>query len=52
MDGTGNTANAGSQISNLPKGHTGNGHKKRLPLAEVDEIWGKSITKNKNGKPL
>ena len=28
------------------------GIKKDCPLHEVDEIWGKSITKNKNGKPL
>ncbi len=52
MDGTNNPNGNGQQVSNIPKGHTGNGHSKRLPLAEVDEIWSKTSIKNKNGKPL
>jgi len=48
----GNTDGSGQPLPPVPKGHTGNGHSKRLPLAEVDEIWSKAGTKNKNGKPL
>jgi phage portal protein BeeE len=50
--GQDNQPDAGQQVSNVPKGYSGNGHKKGLPLTEVDEIWGKALTKNKNGKPL
>lgn len=53
-DGSGINDNSGTgqAVPNVPKGYTGNGHQKRLSLDEVNEIWGKSSTKNKNGKPL
>jgi HK97 family phage portal protein len=52
MDGTTNNNGTGQAVSNVPKGHSGNGHKKGLPVNEVDEIWSKSGPTNKNGKPL
>jgi HK97 family phage portal protein len=41
-NGTADSGNNGVSIPNPSKGHTGNGHTKRLPSGEVNEAWSKA----------